>query len=91
MAAQFIIVTESGLSASAYGAKITTSDILDEHAALELFDAIARGAATDLYEPFAKGVTVRVSDRQLLDISKGRGTSTKQTRITLTEVLSDRR
>lgn len=88
--AQYIVVVESGLSDSAYGAKIKTTEPLSEQAGLAILESIARGENSDIYTPYKKGRTVRVTDRQLLDISTTRLAPAKQSRITLAEVLSER-
>ena len=91
MTAQFTLVIEANLAATAYGASISTTEPVAESDALELLDRIARGEAPEVYSLYKRGVTVRVSERQLIDISRGRATSTRQTRITLAEIASDRR
>ena len=90
MSAHYVVVIESGLSSNSYGAKISTTDLMDERAGLELIDRIIRGEAPDVYTLHKKGLTVRVSDRVFLDLSTSRATPSRQTRITLAEVLVDR-
>lgn len=90
MSAQFVVVIESGLSSNSYGAKISTTAPMDERAGLELIERIIRGEAPEVYAPHKKGLTVRVSDRVFLDLSTSRATPSRQTRITLAEVLVER-
>lgn len=87
---QFIVVIESGLSDGASGAKITTTEPLGERAGLEILESIMRGETTEVYSPYKRGRTVRVNDRQLLDISAPRILPAQQSRITLAEMVSER-
>lgn len=90
MAGRFVIVIESGLSSSAYGAKIQVSDPVDEAAGLDLLGRIVRGEAPEVHTLHKKGITVRVTERQYLDVSTAKATPTRQSRITLAEVVSER-
>ena len=63
---------------------------MEEAAARDLLDRIIRGEAPEVYTPHKKGLTVRVSDRVVLDLSTSRATPSRQTRITLAEVLVER-
>lgn len=91
MSAQFVVVIESGLSSNSYGAKVSTTEPMEEAAAGDLFERVIRGDAPEVYAPHKKGLTVRVSDRVVLDLSTSRATPSRQTRITLAEVLDERR
>lgn len=90
MPPKYVVIVEADLSSSAYGAKISISSPLEQPAALAVLERIARGEQTDVYRPYKSGTTVRVNENVLLDISSGRPTSTKQTRITVAEIVSSR-
>lgn len=88
MTAQHVVVVEKNLSSSGYGAAISTSEPLSLADGQALLERAALGRAPELYKPKAQARALRVSATQYLVIHGGGSRPTRQTRLTLAEVVT---
>ncbi|WP_040166422.1 hypothetical protein [Microbacterium gorillae] len=84
----YVIVVEAGLSGNAYGATISTHGPTDLSTARATLQAALRGELPEIHKLYRKGMIVRVSEDQYLNIGTGLA-GAKQTRLTVAAVVSE--
>jgi hypothetical protein len=85
---RYMIVIEKGASSNRPGVTIDVSEPLPLVDAEALLLDVVRGRAPQLYKPTEKGVVLKVTERQYVDVTTARLTPTTHSRITLAEVVA---